>query len=61
MVHPGAIPFSSPPKLSAKELERSKIQIALYKKEITPEEATAMGYVPDEPWGMSELRPDEVK
>jgi hypothetical protein len=55
----GAIPYSSPPKLTPKELERSRIQIALYRGEITPEQAKAKGYVPDEPWGMSELRPDD--
>ena len=48
------------PVLTPKELERSKIQIALYKKEITMEQAKAQGFVPDEPWGMSELRPDDL-
>lgn len=56
----GAIPYSRAPKLSPKELERSEIQIALYKKEITMEEAVRRGYTPDEPWGMSELRPPEL-
>ena len=47
------------PVLTQKELARSRIQIALYNGEITPEQAKAKGVVPDEPWGMSELAPDE--
>lgn len=46
------------PVLTPKDLERSRIQIALYKREMTPEQAKAKGFVPDEPWGMSELAPD---
>ena len=49
------------PVLTPKALERGRIQRALWKGEMTQAQAKAKGFVPDEPWGMSELAPDEVE
>ena len=51
------IPYSTAPKLTQEELEQSRLQIALYKKEITLEQAKAQGYQEpeDDLFGMSQL------
>lgn len=53
----GAIPYSRAPKLTPEMEKQTELEQALYKKEITMEEAVKQGYKPDETiLGMSDLR-----
>lgn len=59
----GAIPYSTAPKLTQEQLKQSRLQIALYKKEITLEQAKAQGYKEpkDDIWGLSAIPLDGEK